>query len=372
MAMRLDLRTSEELLKADLRSIWELTARDIDAWRALSADAIAPNPYFEPEFVLPAARAFLAPNLALLTVRSRDVWLAALPVRPVRSWRGLFGRLLAAWRTDYSYLGTPLVRGGDLEGVLAILIKGTLAYAPGLAIDWVQADGDIGQGLMTVYQSRARIVVVEEFERPALIHRGEGGYLDRAMSASHRSQYRRARRRMQDQVGPLLLRDDSRDPEAPYRFLDLERAGWKGDRGTRTAMACRPRHGEFFVSLCASLRQAGRLQLLSLANEERLAAMQCDLVAGETVFGFKSTYDEQLRRFSPGIQLHIANLSRFHDSGKRWIDSCAAPDNASVGRLWPDRRRLRSVVVTGREPSSFVVYSKWRAGLAASRLKRRG
>jgi hypothetical protein len=33
----------------------DLTARDVAAWRDLAARAVEPNPFFEPDFVLPPA-----------------------------------------------------------------------------------------------------------------------------------------------------------------------------------------------------------------------------------------------------------------------------------------------------------------------------
>jgi hypothetical protein len=44
-------------MRHDVLPISELTARDLSAWRELGADALSPNPFAEPEFVLPATRA---------------------------------------------------------------------------------------------------------------------------------------------------------------------------------------------------------------------------------------------------------------------------------------------------------------------------
>jgi CelD/BcsL family acetyltransferase involved in cellulose biosynthesis len=360
-----------EPMRTDLLAMSDLSDRDIEAWRELGISAISPNPFFEPDFVIPSARAFNLPGIAVLTVRQGGEWLAALPVRCVSSWRGVPGRAIAAWRHDYSYLGNPLVSNGDPEAALSSLIAGVLADAGTFVIDWIEADGDLADGLAEVLRSQTRTLVVEEFERPALVRREDASYLERAVNASHRSQYRRARRRLEEKVGILTLRDDSQDPAARSRFLDLERSGWKGESGTRTAMACRPGHADFFVQMCERFARSGRLQLLSLANEEQVAAMQCDLLAGDMVYGFKTAYDEELNRFSPGVQLHIANLERFHDSGRSWIDSCAAPDNTSAGRLWPDRRRLRSIVIARPDVMGATVYAKWRAATVIRPLRSR-
>ena len=47
----------------------ELTARDLSAWRDLAADVVSPNPFAEPELVVPATRAWDVDDVQLLVVR---------------------------------------------------------------------------------------------------------------------------------------------------------------------------------------------------------------------------------------------------------------------------------------------------------------
>src|SRR5271167_1614573 len=66
-----------------LAPVQDLQARDVHAWRDLAARAAEPNPFFEPECVLPAARHLGGPAPALLIVKDRGgEWLACLPVIP--------------------------------------------------------------------------------------------------------------------------------------------------------------------------------------------------------------------------------------------------------------------------------------------------
>ena len=60
-----------------------LASRDIAAWRELAAQAAEPNPFFEPECVLPAVRYLGEPDAALLAVVDHgSEWLACMPVLP--------------------------------------------------------------------------------------------------------------------------------------------------------------------------------------------------------------------------------------------------------------------------------------------------
>jgi len=85
--------------------------------------------------------------------------------------------------------------------------------------------------------------------------------------------------------------------------------------------------------------------MLEMRAGPRLVAAQCNILAGEGAFCFKIGFDATLGRYSPGVQLELENLRGFHDYGLAWMDSCADPDNAMINRLWPDRRRISTLLV---------------------------
>jgi CelD/BcsL family acetyltransferase involved in cellulose biosynthesis len=74
-------------------------------------------------------------------------------------------------------------------------------------------------------------------------------------------------------------------------------------------------------------------------------AWKVNFVAGDCVFCFKIAYAEQWARFSPGVQLELDFVEIFHGTSSTWSDSCAAPDNEMINRLWPDRRSLATLLV---------------------------
>jgi CelD/BcsL family acetyltransferase involved in cellulose biosynthesis len=356
-------------MRHDVVSISELTARDLSAWRELGTDALSPNPFAEPELVLPATRAWGVDDLHLLIVHEGADWLAALPVRRAASWRGVPGAVTAAWRHDYCFLCTPLVRPAGHEETLAMLVRGAVQTTPAVSLDWIDADGPLAEPLMAALASEARVVVLERFERAALYRRDEDDYLERAVSGRHRSGYRRRLKQLEREVGPLTVRDESGDPEAAGRFLELEASGWKGAAGT--AMASDPAHAAFFSDLAQGFAPTGRFRMLSLVCEDRPIAMRADLVAGDTTYGFKLAFAEDLARYSPGIQLEIAATASFNTTGLARADSCTAPENASMNRLWPDRRALVSVVATRRGVSGAAPHLKWAAAARLLPLRRR-
>lgn len=356
-------------MRHDVLPISDLTARDLSAWRELGADARSPNPFAEPELVVPATRAWGMDDVQLLVVRDGSDWLAALPVRRATSWRGVPGDVLAAWRHDYCFLCTPLVRAARHEEVLATLVRGAVQTSPAFSLDWFDADGPLAAPLMAALAAEARVVVLERFERAALYRREQDDYLERALSGRHRGGYRRTLRQLEREVGPVTVRDERDDPEAVGRFLELEASGWKGETGT--AMACDPAHAAFFSEVAIGFARTGRFRILSLVCEDRPIAMRVDLVAGDTTYGFKLAFAEDLSRYSPGIQLEIAATGSFNATGLARADSCTVPENASMNRLWPDRRALVSAVATRRGAAGAAAHLKWAAAARLAPLRRR-
>ena len=77
--------------------------------------------------------------------------------------------------------------------------------------------------------------------------------------------------------------------------------------------------------------------------------MLASFVAPPHAFSFKTAYDEELARFSPGVLLQLENLAMLEREDIALTDSCAAPDHPMIGQIWPDRREiaLLSVAIGG-------------------------
>ncbi|MEA2436591.1 MAG: hypothetical protein QOF65_1147 [Thermoleophilaceae bacterium] len=329
---------------------------ELGRWRELAARALEPNPFFEPEFVMPAARR-LGEEAALVGIADKaGDWLACLPVSFTHRWKRLPLSAITAWRHLYCFLGTPLVAPDEPERALEQLIERGLdngGRARMLGLEWMRADGPIASALHSLLGHR-RALQFEAFERAALERRPTGDYVDETLRPHHRRELRRLSRRLAEEMdAPLEVRDVSHDPQMIDRFIAMEASGWKGRRGT--AFAAHEGHREFFAEVCDGFRENGRLQLLALAAGDRPAALKCNLLAEDEVFCFKIAYDEAYARFSPGVQLEERTVAVFHERmSQRLMDSCADPDNEMINRLWPDRRPLVSWAIPGAGASGWA------------------
>ncbi len=333
-------------LRARRRGLDELSEADVERWRALAAIAVEPNPFFEPEFVLAAAEHLGERGLSLLVVEDDSTWRACLPVQRTRIARLLAG--LRVWSHLYCFLGTPLMSPHDTGASARALLELALAVEDRLVLEDLGDDGPVAGAVRRAMHELGLVTVSETAHQRALLERRPNDdYLD-GLRGHRRRELNRLGRRLEAELGAALsICDRSRDAAALDRFIELERSGWKGH--AQTAVGSSPGHARFFRDVCESFAAAGRLELLALSAGDRTVAMKCNLYSGEGGFCFKIAYDEQLARYSPGVQLERENVHVFHDHrGERWQDSCADPENTMINSLWPDRRPIRTSVLARR------------------------
>lgn len=323
------------------------------AWQALAAEAVEPNPFFSPEMLVPAARRLPGGSLArLLIVRQGQHLLLAMPFAS-----GRYGRMplhaLTTWRHAYRYLGTPLVRPDALDTAPAAALEALAGRrGPGwLVLEQVYVDQPVASAFRRAALAR-RAAWLERgvWPRPAVRAREDDTYLQDTLAPRSMKALRRQRRNLERDLGPVRTRDVARDGDPATvaaeieAFLEMESAGWKGR--TRTALASDPAHAAFWREACRGFADAGRLELWQLVAGDVVAARQCHVRDGDTVFHLKTTYDEGLAQRSPGVQLELDVLHAFHvDPTLQWIDPCTDPVPGNSARLYPDTRPLGDVLI---------------------------
>ncbi|MGY2127003.1 GNAT family N-acetyltransferase [Blastococcus sp. SYSU DS0617] len=318
------------------------------AWRDLVSRAAEPNPFAEPETVLPAVRHLAGRSrVGVLTSwrgnRLDGLLLVQWPVMvPAVAGRRLPVPLLQAWVEPYQVLSTPLLDGEDPVGAMAGLLRppGRLP-APALLLRYFAEDGPVAAALDAALARRGQEAVrLKTYER---------AWLPRELpdpSRNRKNRYKRLRRQREAlaaALGPVRVRDRADDPDAIEEFLALEAAGWKGRSGT--ALACQPAHAAWFREACDGLRDAGRLEVLTVEAGDRTTAMAVDFAAGDGSLHFKSAYDETLGEHRPGEQILLHAVDTAADGRYAWRDSATVPDNTLFNQLWPGRRRFSTVLV---------------------------
>jgi CelD/BcsL family acetyltransferase involved in cellulose biosynthesis len=351
-----------------LSSVADLRGGDLAAWSELAATSVEPNPFFEPQALLPAAA--LHGDVQLGLIESGGRLIGALPLRRSLRWRRVAGPCLAVWRHRDCYLGTPLLAADAAVEAIGALIDHARGERRGMvAFEWLGA-GDVVEGAVHAAARDRGLAPIdyEAFERAAASPTAPGEHLASKRSKIRVRELRRKRRQLADALGGTVhVYDRSGDPAAVEGFLRAEADGWKAHLGSHCGVS--PEYAAFFRDMCARFAAAGRLQLLVLSGGGVDVAWTVNLTAGGTVFGFKTTFDEAYARYSPGAQLALELAERFGDMPFDALDSCAAPGSEMVNRLWPDRRRVASLLVPTGGALGAAAHGSARTVMAARRWR---
>ena len=326
----------------------EPLARD---WRDLAGVAEEPNAYAEHWFVAASLEALgPASGARLLEVRRDAVLIGLIAVAEGSHYGRTPVRHATNWWHHNMFLGTPLVRRGEARAFWSAVLD-TLDgadWAPNfLHLRALAEDGPVHEGLAAAAAERGRACVAVHRESRAMLAAGldPAAYYEANVRPKKRKEIRRLRSRLAE-LGPVSARalgpDDDLD-EWCTRFLALESAGWKGRAGS--ALACDPAKAAFFRGALAGARAAGRLHFLRLDLGERPIAMLVNFLAPPGSFSFKTAFDEDYARFSPGVLVQLENLAMLERPEIGWMDSCAVENHPMIDSLWSGRRRIVRVTV---------------------------
>ena len=328
-------------MQAQLIPLSEIDTSLLEAWRALSARASEPNPWFEPNVLL--ALADIRRDIALLTVQAADGLRLCLPLIPAtQRWRRV---PLPMLMTPHP-LGTPLVDPVDTESVLRCAFT-SLARGRGprfLKLQELPAEGPVTTAITAALGTGWRShEVTPRGEWPLMRRRPQRTYLEEGVSRKQRHNLRRIRRRLEEQLGDeLRLTDGPTDEVMVDRFIRLEASGWKGRQGT--ALARQPGWTEYFHKVCRGFDGEGRLHIVSLGSRSTTVAMKVMVTAGEGLFELRVAYDETYARLSPGTLLEVESIEHFHRGPHAWVISNTNHVTSPLLKVWPDTCPMTSIL----------------------------
>jgi CelD/BcsL family acetyltransferase involved in cellulose biosynthesis len=353
-------------------------------WRDLIARADVANVFMHPVLIALSmcypgrrCRALLAWRNAGGRARLVGFWAFAAGPAP-RSIIPL--SVLAAPAFAQAYLASPVIDRDLLDETLQAMLDHIAADASSpkiIALDAMHDDGLTALALKRVLASRGSApAILRRFQRPLLASTLDAKqYMETALSASRRKKLRQHRRRLAEKG--VLESKIITEPEAVSRaledFLRLEAAGWKGRK--RTALLCNALDATFTRDMVAALAPHGEAWIHSLTLDGRPVSMQIVLRAGTTAFTWKTTYDESLRDFSPGMLLFEDYTAAFlTDPGIACTDSCCYDDSGFMAS-WSERQPMTEMWIDARRGGSAAfahlsrlqgIYLRLRAQLKAA------
>jgi CelD/BcsL family acetyltransferase involved in cellulose biosynthesis len=329
------------------------------AWDRLAEGASEPNPFAERWCLQPALH-LLDPERQARLVFVRDGGddgpvIGAMPLTPAMRYGPVPLRHVKSWAHHNHFHGAPLVRAGHEHLFWTILLgwcdasdwTRTMLHVPRLT-----EDGPLHRALADVARLRGAEAVAVHREERALLESDltPAAYWDGAMRGKKRKELRRQANRLAELGTVDFRRWSANEPLEPWidAFLDLEARGWKGQAGSALAS-----HGDtdaWFRASLSGAAAAGRLDMRALDLDGRPLAMLIHYLCPPGGFSFKTAFDEEYARFSPGVLLQQANLDLLDDARIAWVDSCAASGHPMIDSVWRERRRLvwLNVPLSGR------------------------
>ena len=346
MATRaIDTANQAGLIRPQLES-WRsaITAAFVAEWDDLAAHATEANVFTEWWFLRPALEQFdPSGDVRIFTLWDGDTLCGLMPV----STSPHYGRWplpnVQNWLHHNAFLGAPLVRSGyETAFWREYLAQLDGEPGPGLFahIHCIDLNGPLAEALEHMCRSQnRRCALVHRTER-AMLKRGlsSAEYYDAAIRPKKRKEFRRQQNRLSEEGALTFMRDDSATGLAEWTeaFLALEQRGWKGSNGS--ALGCAPQTRTLFAEVLKGAADAGRLERLDLRLDGKPLAMLVNFICSPGSFSFKTAFDEDYARFSPGVLLQIENLALLDNAAVAWCDSCAVEGHPMIDSLWVDRR----------------------------------
>ncbi len=353
-------------LVSELEELEELA----EQWKRLHEVCLQPNAFMDPNFLVPAIRHLSIPgSVSVLVVEAPNrkninapkVLCALMPLVKRRMY-GIPQKCFEVWKHDFCYDSTPLIRedcGKEAFSAALDFLEGELNVKM-LSMNTVVGEGKF-QNLMTelIYERNHGVFTRDAFTRACFVPDTDPEYYIRKNVSRNT---RKNVARMEGQLSELGVLEHQTVNDISFgehwidEFLEIEASGWKGSDGT--AMLCNPSTRSFFKEMAQLHIANGTLSFLKVSLDKHPIAMLCDIQHGGYAVAFKTAYDEDYRKYSPGVIAELKNIEKCYADGIEKLDSCATPDHTMINRIWSDRTRMQSIVMSlGGSISKMAVAS---------------
>lgn len=331
-----------------------------DAWMDLAGRAFEASITLAPAMALAAIRNLqdAAAGSAILVwqhdnATSSRRLLALFPLQFSNTRWGIPVRSAVMWEHFYAIGSLPLIDKGLAKPAIAAFINWLQndPRAPRfLRFSYLVKDPlhDLLTGAMRAHGMAVRgyddhVRAILETDKPA------EEYLRESLGKKRTKEYRRLRNRLGD-LGEITFSVCEEKPAveaALTRFLELEKSGWKGTRGT--ALDCRDDWRSFVEDSVSGLALSGQCRIAELCLDGRVIASTLLLISGDVVWMWKIAFDETLSKFSPGVLLVLDVTEHLiADQNINRLDSCAVADHPMINRIWRERLAVTDLLVTTR------------------------
>lgn len=355
--------TSERLDTAGIKAL------DAADWDRLSAAVLTDNPFYSRQYVL-AGLGSVEPGAGLDAVAIRNGAGRLVGLFPFRK-KHLLPFLWPVARGAenlYQFSGMPLVEREAAPAVVDVWLDGLLAKAT--PAFWVLGNFDSGGPLKGLIEASAasrglatRLVV--PYPRPHLtgLPGGMAAHASEVIAKGRLKDIQRNLRRLRE-MGEVVFERATVPALVRSRleqFLAMEQAGWKGQGGT--AFMSDERHADFARrAFAGAAGMEGLASIDSLLLDGQPIAMSINIASGNTAFTPKCTYDEDLRKYGPGLALEYLIVERFYAAGEYDdMDAATTTGGHLVLGLWDAQKPMGRLIVGPAGWRTDLLAAGWQA-----------
>lgn len=336
---------------SEIKSLQELSSI-MPLWHDLIQNASDPNIFYAPEMLYPAFEHYKsrarARILAVWNDDSLSKLLGLFPVERASKYYQLPIPHLRMWQYPHCYLCTPIIRRGLEAEVLQFLFN---SFRPGLRdgfffdLSLIPDASNFNSSLQEFLADQpGKCSVIESYCRAVHIFSEQDRSGDSEqitwLSKKQQKEFRRKLKKLEalGQFEFEVLQDYSELKGWCDDFLALEASGWKGSSGT--ALQCSTADRAFFHDIMQRSAAGGKLMMLRVRLEGQVIAMRCSFVSSDSVYSFKTAFNQEYTICSPGYLLEIENMKLVARNGLRHLDSCSTPGCEMFSRIYNSEQKF--------------------------------
>jgi CelD/BcsL family acetyltransferase involved in cellulose biosynthesis len=272
-------------------------------------------------------------------------------MRERRSWR--FGPvILDALPYNYAFLSNPVIDhafGAPVMQAFMAALATTKALPRVIGMKSIATStAAVGAMLAALEAQGGRVTTVKTQNRPILMRE------QIKLSGERRRKMRQGWKRLSSlgAVEVVFTKDPDAIAEPLETFLELEHKSWKGANGT--ALLCNDTDAAFIRVLVRRLSEKGQAAIEALTLDGRTIATQVILRSGSMAYTWKTAYDHNYSRYSPGLLLVDKLTERVAERPEiAGIDSCSM-ERSFMADLWSARQPVADLLVDSRSGLSLT------------------
>lgn len=322
----------------------------------LSNRAMEPNVFFSGRFLAPAMPRLEDRHIRLALMRdqsgARSRMRLLMPFTVDKPGFAIGPSIIRVWSNSFGPLGTPLVDGEEagetLDNLFEALTRHELQLPTTLVLPDIRLNGRFAQMAKAVAIGRnLPLTVANPYRRP-MLHSSDDAiaYLKRTISNAHLREMRRQWRLLESHgdVAYTVSRQPRDIHGRMEEFLALEASGWKGKK--RSALVTDRHHAAFAREAVSNLAAVDAVRIHTIDLNGKAIASMIVLMMGGEAYTWKTAYDEDYARYSPG-KLLMGEITEWHldDANIVRSDSCATPDHPIMSRFWQEREDMGTLII---------------------------